>query len=372
MNQLKNKIYVIMGACFLFQGSLHSHEIHQYNYYYSNSLVSETTPQDKSTPSSDASSQNVQNQGEAKLDNKSTPSTDATVDEKKGKKEGEKKDSNKKEKEDEKKDEKKEDEKPKSPHTFTGNVSFVSDYRFRGISQTMRRPAIQGGFDYSHITGFYLGTWGSNVDGTTHFYNNTSMEWDFYGGIKCKPYPCLMPCFAYNIGLIYYYYPGGKAFNSHNTRYDTLEYYLELTYDWLTVKYSQTITNYFGINSDNTAFNWHNNTADSSNGSSRGSIYIEASGTYDLCKNIWYGCYKAGKLNILAHIGHQFVRHYHHLSYTDWRVTLTQEFEWLNVFVSYVGTEANHHYYDVPDNAFHLRTRRLGEHGAVIGVIKSF
>lgn len=40
--------------------------------------------------------------------------------------------------------EKKEEEKPKSPHTFTGNISLVSDYRFRGISQTMRRPAIQG------------------------------------------------------------------------------------------------------------------------------------------------------------------------------------------------------------------------------------
>ena len=36
---------------------------------------------------------------------------------------------------------------PASPHTLTGNVAAVSDYRFRGVSQTYRHPAIQGGFD---------------------------------------------------------------------------------------------------------------------------------------------------------------------------------------------------------------------------------
>ena len=47
---------------------------------------------------------------------------------------------------------------PASPHTFTSNVGFVSDYSFRGISQTMGDPAVQGGFDYSHTSGVYLGT----------------------------------------------------------------------------------------------------------------------------------------------------------------------------------------------------------------------
>src|SRR6185503_8203245 len=56
---------------------------------------------------------------------------------------------------------------PASPNTFTANVGFVSDYAFRGISQTMGEPAVQGGFDYSHTpTGLYLGIWGSNVSGT--------------------------------------------------------------------------------------------------------------------------------------------------------------------------------------------------------------
>jgi uncharacterized protein (TIGR02001 family) len=264
------------------------------------------------------------------------------------------------------------EEKPKSPHTFTGNISLVSDYRFRGISQTMRKPAIQGGFDYAHASGIYVGTWASNVDGTTHFYNNTSMEWDFYGGYKGKLFPCSAPDFGYNLGLIYYYYPGGKAHNSHNTRYNTAEFYLELSYKWLSIKYFQTITNYFGINSHNTPFNWDKKRADPSHGSSRGSNYIEANATFDLIDKVCFHYFEAGKLKLLLHIGHQTVRHYGHLSYTDWRATLTQEFAWFNAFISYVGTNAKHNYYDVPDHAFHPRKHALGAQGVVLGVTKTF
>src|SRR5690606_32641568 len=70
-----------------------------------------------------------------------------------------------------------------SPHTFTGNFALVSDYRFRGISQTDRDPAIQGGFDYAHSSGFYIGNWNSSV--TTDLYNGgAGLEMDFYAGFK--------------------------------------------------------------------------------------------------------------------------------------------------------------------------------------------
>ena len=52
---------------------------------------------------------------------------------------------------------------PASPHTLTGNFGFFSQYIFRGLTQTNRKPALQGGFDYAHESGFYLGTWGSNI-----------------------------------------------------------------------------------------------------------------------------------------------------------------------------------------------------------------
>src|SRR5690242_19837831 len=52
---------------------------------------------------------------------------------------------------------------PTPEHTLTGNIGFFSQYIFRGLTQTDRDPAAQGGFDYSHSSGFYLGTWASNI-----------------------------------------------------------------------------------------------------------------------------------------------------------------------------------------------------------------
>ena len=70
-----------------------------------------------------------------------------------------------------------------SAQPVTANVSVVSDYRFRGISQSFRRPALQGGVDYAHASGFYIGTWGSTVD--KDFLTDTKgLEWDIYGGYK--------------------------------------------------------------------------------------------------------------------------------------------------------------------------------------------
>ena len=50
-----------------------------------------------------------------------------------------------------------------SPHTHTANVAFVSNYIFRGLTQTFGKPAIQGGMDYSHANGLYAGLWGSSI-----------------------------------------------------------------------------------------------------------------------------------------------------------------------------------------------------------------
>ncbi len=52
---------------------------------------------------------------------------------------------------------------PAPQHLFTGNVAVVSQYVFRGLSQTDGKPAVQGGFDYAHSSGFYAGTRLSNI-----------------------------------------------------------------------------------------------------------------------------------------------------------------------------------------------------------------
>ena len=62
---------------------------------------------------------------------------------------------------------------PASAHTFTGNAGLVSQYIFRGLSQTNGDPAIQGGADYSHASGFYAGTWLSNISWFTDQNANT-------------------------------------------------------------------------------------------------------------------------------------------------------------------------------------------------------
>ena len=93
---------------------------------------------------------------------------------------------------------------PADDYTITGNVSLINDYRFRGITQTMKKPALQGGFDFSHASGFYLGNWNSNVSEYAGFPGG-NLEMDFYGGYKTT-----FGDFGLDVGAIYYYYPGSK------------------------------------------------------------------------------------------------------------------------------------------------------------------
>lgn len=133
-----------------------------------------------------------------------------------------------------------------SPHTLTGNVGLFSQYIFRGLKQTNGEPAIQGGFDYSHASGFYLGVWGSNVswlrDGGS--YNaGGSAELDFYGGFRSS---IGKSDFTYDVGLLQYYYPGDVA--TGFVKADTLELYGALGWKWLSAKYSYSLNNKtFGV-----------------------------------------------------------------------------------------------------------------------------
>src|SRR5690606_34855209 len=96
-------------------------------------------------------------------------------------------------------------------NALAGNVGFFSEYIFRGLKQTDGKPALQGGFDYSHSSGFYAGTWASNVSWLEDSqaatgYSSSSLEWDFYGGYKGA-----IGDFGYDLGLLYYWYPGRVA-----------------------------------------------------------------------------------------------------------------------------------------------------------------
>nr|VFJ93303.1 MAG: conserved hypothetical protein [Candidatus Kentron sp. LFY] len=111
-------------------------------------------------------------------------------------------------------------------HDFSANVSFTTEYLFRGVTQTKEGPAIQGGFDYTHTpSGFYLGTWASNVTfKTAKNIDDPAVEMDFYGGIAGE----LGNGVSWDVGGIYYHYLGQDKDAAGD--YDCLEVYGGLGY----------------------------------------------------------------------------------------------------------------------------------------------
>jgi uncharacterized protein (TIGR02001 family) len=98
---------------------------------------------------------------------------------------------------------------PTPDWTVTGNATLISDYRFRGFTQTNYGPALQGGFDVAHSSGFYLGNWNSNV--AQALYNGASLETDLYGGFKGE----LMKDLGFDVGVLHYLYAkSGKDYAS--------------------------------------------------------------------------------------------------------------------------------------------------------------
>lgn len=187
---------------------------------------------------------------------------------------------------------------PASPHTLTGNVGLFSQYIFRGMTQTNADPSLQGGFDYSHSSGWYAGTWASNISWLKENFSTPaatagqysgggSLEWDFYGGYKWG----FAPDWTLDLGALYYWYPGDVAPAAVCTygavacpKADTFELYGGLSWKWFTVKYSRSM--------DNKTFGLPN---------SRGTYYLDLSANVplgDLSNNL------AG-WTLMAHWGKQ-------------------------------------------------------------------
>jgi len=219
---------------------------------------------------------------------------------------------------------------PEPDWTGTANVGLFSQYVFRGLTQTNEKPAVQGGFDLSHKSGFYVGTWASNVSWISDATPNVSasMEWDFYGGYKGS----LPADFGYDLGVLYYYYPGnyGSAPVGY-TKPDTTEFYAALTWKFLTLKYNVSLNNKtFGVPD------------------SRGSSYLDLTASYDVVEKVNDAI---GKVTVFGHLGHQW---YHgnpggfdngNFDYGDWKVGASTEVYGLTVGLYGTGTNAQDKYY---------------------------
>lgn len=199
------------------------------------------------------------------------------------------------------------------PHTLTANVGLFSEYRFRGIAQTAFRPAIQGGFDYSHSSGFYVGNWNSNVDSSAG-YPDGNIEMDFYGGYKAA-----FGDFGLDVGGIFYYYPGSSVSGGKNNGdvVTNKEVYLGASWKFLSAKLYYSVDDYFsarGTNGKSTA----------------GTYYADVSANFDL-GNGW---------GVNGHVGYTDVNHVDNADYTDWKLGVTKDINGWVIGASYIGTDA--------------------------------
>lgn len=144
--------------------------------------------------------------------------------------------------------------------TFPAGISLVSDYIFRGQTQTWGKPAAQFFIEADHKSGFYAGFAASNV--SDHWLPGANLETDLFAGFRGS-LPGALSEIGFDVGAIYYMYPSAdwsdSAFNpplyppgtTESNKLDTGEAYLALSYKWLTFKTGIAFTEYFGWNTNN-------------------------------------------------------------------------------------------------------------------------
>ena len=220
---------------------------------------------------------------------------------------------------------------PPAPDPLSFNIGAVTEYRYRGISQTRLKPALQGGVDYAAPSGFYVGAWASTIKRIKDAGGDAGVEIDLYGGYKTEVAPGL----TLDVGLLQYYYPSNKLNPSANT----LEVYGALTFGPVTAKYSQSTTNLFGF------------------ANSKNSGYFDVTANFDL----------GDGLTLSPHVGHQTVKHTSAASYTDYSLTLAKDFSGLVVSGAIIGTDANKVAYASPVNG-----KFMGKSMLVVGLKKTF
>lgn len=234
---------------------------------------------------------------------------------------------------------------PEPDYSITFNVGALTDYRVRGIAQTSRQPALQGGIDFTHKEGFYLGTAVSNVKWVKELNGATKgdYELDLYGGFRAE----LAPGWSYDVGVINYRYPGnnsgvgGVLPAGTFTNANTVEVYGALTYKMFTFKYNRSTGNFLG------------------NLDSSGSQYFDLSANVDLTNGY----------TLTPHIGRQLIPNQPGDlgNYSDIAMTLAKDFG--NGFVATAAAMATN-----ADRVFYTDTkgRYLGNGTLVLGARYSF
>lgn len=206
------------------------------------------------------------------------------------------------------------------------NAGVVTDYRYRGISQSRLKPAVQGGLDFS-AGAFYVGAWGSTIKWVKDSDGGASTELDLYAGYKAE----IAKDLTLDVGVLGYIYSGHKLAVSPNTT----EIYGALTYGAFTAKYSHSTTNLFGFSN------------------SKSSGYLDLNATFDV-----------GGFSVTPHIGRQTVKNNGGFTYTDLSLTVSKEVvKGLTLSAAVVDTNTA---------AYLGKGKDLGKAGVVLGAKYSF
>lgn len=209
---------------------------------------------------------------------------------------------------------------PASEHTVTANVGLVSDYVYRGITQTVGKPAIQGGVDYAHSSGLYAGLWGSNVSWITGSgaTGDASLELDTYFGFK----NAFAEDFNYDVGYVRYNYLGTYTPPATYAKADTEEIYGAIGYKWITAKYSYSLGKFLTVPG------------------AAGTNYLELNASYPIADSgvtlgAHYGkqTYKGTFADALAAGGTT-------ATYSDYKLNVTKDFSGYVVGLAYTNTNA--------------------------------
>lgn len=236
-------------------------------------------------------------------------------------------------------------------------MTIASDYRFRGISQTFRQPALQGGLDYAHSSGFYLGNWNSNVSGIS-YPNGAGLEMDLYGGYKKS-----IGDVTLDVGTLYYYPAARWVSGASNGKLDNWEVYGGASWKWLSAKVSYSLSNYFGLN-NGAATNFFarrdGGAALSTRGDSKGTLYFDVSANYEVIP----------KLTLNLHIGYTDVKNYNELDYMDYKLGATYDLSGWQIGLAAVGTNADKQWYYARDAGG--KTKQTGNPFPVLTIGKTF
>jgi uncharacterized protein (TIGR02001 family) len=215
---------------------------------------------------------------------------------------------------------------PASP--FSTNVGLVTDYRYRGISQSRLKPAVSAGADYSHESGFYVGAWASSIKWIKDGGGDGNLELDLYGGYKFN----ITKEIGVDVGFLAYVYPSNSLAISANTQ----ELYAAATYGPVTLKYSTSLSNLFGFDK------------------SKNSGYLELNSSHDM----------GDGLTIVAHLGRQSVKKNSGFSYTDYKLGVTKDISGFVLGAALVGTDS--------DAYLSPKGKNLGKNTIVLSVSKTF